>query len=81
MISIARLEEVDVRGSVNNYLQCSCICVSVGSTVVFACLARRGFLLITTVQVSICSVSSFVATVTLTIAVPLSVGPRKSSVQ
>ena len=33
-----------------NYLHCSYICISAGSTVVFACLARRGFLLITTVQ-------------------------------
>ena len=55
-----------IRGWVNNYPQCSCICVSVGSTVVFACIARRGFHLITTVQVWSCSVSSFVATVTLT---------------
>ena len=33
----------------------------------------RGFLLITTVQVCSCSVSSFVPTVTLTVAAPLSV--------
>ena len=58
---------------VNNYPQCSCICVSVGSTVVFACIARHGFLLITAVQVSSCSVSSFVPTVTLTMAAPLSI--------
>ena len=51
----------------------SCICVSVGSTVVFGRIARRGFLLITTVQVSSCSVGSFVPTVTLTMAAPLSV--------
>ena len=62
-----------IRGWVNNYPQCSCICVSVGSTVVFACTARRGFLLITTVQIWSCSVSSFVPTVTLTMAGPLSV--------
>ena len=58
---------------VNNYPQCSVIRVSVGSTVVFACIPRRGFLLITTVQVWSCSVSSFVPTVTLTVAAPLSV--------
>jgi hypothetical protein len=40
-----------LRGTVNNYPQCSCICVSVGSTVVFVCIARRGSLFITTVQV------------------------------
>ena len=63
---------VCIRGWINNYSQCSCICVSVGSTVVFACIARRGFLLITTVQVWSRSVSSFVPTVTLTMAGPLS---------
>jgi hypothetical protein len=60
-------------GWANNYPQCSCICVSVGSTVVFTCIARRGFLLITTVQFWSCSVSSFVVTVTLTMAALLSV--------
>ena len=39
----------------------------------FACIARRGFLLITTVQVWSCSVCSFVATVTLTAVAPLSI--------
>ena len=62
-----------IRGWVNNYPQRSCTCVSLGSTFVFACIARRGFLLVTTVQVWSCSVSSFVPTVTLTMAVPLSV--------
>jgi hypothetical protein len=47
--------------------------VSVGSTVVFAFIGRRCFLLVTAAQVSSCQVSSFVATVTLTIAAPLSV--------
>jgi hypothetical protein len=47
--------------------------VSVGSTVVFAFIARRCFLLITAAQVSNCQVSFFVATVTLTMAAPLSV--------
>ena len=65
--------EKNKRGWLNNYPQWSCICVSVGSTVVFACVARRGFLLITTVHVSSCSVSSFVPTVKLTMAAPLSV--------
>ena len=60
-----------VREWVNNYPQCSCICVSASSTVVFTCIARRGSLLITTVQVWSCSVSSFVPTVTLTMAAPL----------
>ena len=62
-----------IRGWVNNFLQCSCIYVSVGSTVVFASIASRGFLLITTVQVWSCSVSSFVPTLTLNMAAPLSV--------
>jgi hypothetical protein len=45
-------KHVKLRGWVNNnYKHCGCICVSVGSTVVFACIARRGFLLIKTVQV------------------------------
>ena len=65
--------EKNKRGWLNNYPQWSCICVSVGSTVVFACVARRGFLLITTVHVWSCSVSSFVPTVKLTMAAPLSV--------
>jgi hypothetical protein len=43
-----------VRGWVNNYRQCSCICVSVDSNVVFAFIARRCFLLITAAQVSSC---------------------------
>ena len=58
---------------VNNYPHCSCVCVSVGSTVVFACISRRGFLLITTVHDWSCLVTSFVATVMLTTAAPLSV--------
>ena len=73
IIALGTVSKQHIRGWVNNYPQCSCICVSVGSTVVFACIARRGFLLITTVQVWSCSVSSFVATVTLTMAAPLSV--------
>jgi hypothetical protein len=40
-----------IRGRVNYYPQCSCICVSVGSTVVFARIARRVFYLITAAQV------------------------------
>jgi hypothetical protein len=43
-----------IRGWVNNYPQCSCISVSVGSTVVFAFIARRCFLLITASHVSSC---------------------------
>jgi len=43
-----------IRGWVNNYPQCCCICVSVGSTVIFAHIAESGFLLITAVQVWIC---------------------------
>ena len=62
-----------VRGWITNYPQCSCIRVSVGSTVVCTCIASRGFLLITAVPVSSRSVSSFVPTVTLTMAGPLSV--------
>ena len=62
-----------IRGWVNNYQQYSFICASVCSTVVFACFARRDFLRITTVQVWSSSVSSFVPTVTLTMAAPLSV--------
>ena len=42
-----------VRGWVN-YLQSCCICVPVGSTVVFACIAKSGFLLITAAQVWSC---------------------------
>ena len=60
-------------GWVNNCQQCSCIRVSIGSTVVLACIASRGFLLITTVHVWSRSVRSFVPTVTLTMAGPLSV--------
>ena len=63
----------DILGWVNNYLQCSFICVSVGSTVVFTFIARRAFHLITTVQVWSRSVSPFVPTVTLSMAAPLSV--------
>jgi hypothetical protein len=40
-----------VRGEVNNYPQCSCICVSVGSTVVLRSIAMRGFLFIISAQV------------------------------
>jgi hypothetical protein len=47
--------------------------MSVGSTVVFAFIARRCFLLITAAQVSSCQGSSFVATVTLTMTAPRSV--------
>ena len=68
-----RGKERTLRGWVNNYPQSSCIRISLGSTVVFTCIARRSFLLITTVQVWSCSVSSFVPTVTLTMAAPLSV--------
>ena len=45
--------------------------VSVGSTVVYACIARRGFLLITAAQVWSCYVSPFVTTVSLNMAGPL----------
>jgi hypothetical protein len=38
-------------GEVNNYPQCSCICVSVGSTVVLRSIAMRGFLVIISAQV------------------------------
>jgi hypothetical protein len=40
-----------VRGEVNNYPQCRCICVSVGSTVVLRSIAMRGFLVIISAQV------------------------------
>jgi hypothetical protein len=40
-----------IRGEVNNYPQCSCICVSVGSTVVLRSIAMRGFLVIISAQV------------------------------
>jgi hypothetical protein len=36
---------------VNNYPQCSCICVSVGSTVVLRSIAMHGFLVIISAQV------------------------------
>jgi hypothetical protein len=42
---------VYIRGEVNNYLQCSCICVSVGSTVILRSIAMRGFLVIISAQV------------------------------
>jgi hypothetical protein len=42
---------VIVRGEVNNYPQCSCFCVSVGSTVVLRSIAMRGFLVIISAQV------------------------------
>jgi hypothetical protein len=34
-----------------NYPQCSCICVSVGSTVVLSSIAMRGFVVIISAQV------------------------------
>jgi hypothetical protein len=40
-----------IRGEVNNCPQCSCICVSVGSTVVLCSIAMRGFLVIISAQV------------------------------
>jgi hypothetical protein len=40
-----------LRGEVNNYPQCSCICVSVGSTVVLRSTAMHGFLVIISAQV------------------------------
>ena len=73
MVHHTIVHKIKIRWRVNNYPQCNYICVSVGSTVVFACIARCGFLLITAVQVSSCSVSSFVPTVTLTMADTLSV--------
>jgi hypothetical protein len=36
---------------VNNYPQCSCICVSVGSTVVLRSIGMHGFLVIISAQV------------------------------
>jgi hypothetical protein len=42
---------VNIRGDVNNYPQCSCICVSVSSTVVLRSIAMRGFLVIISAQV------------------------------
>ena len=66
---------------VNNYPQYSCICVPVGSTVFFSCIARRGFLFITTVQVWSRSVSSFVPIVTLTVADTLSVCTKEEQLQ
>jgi hypothetical protein len=40
-----------IRGQVNNYPQCSCICVSVGSTVVLHSITMRGLLVIISTQV------------------------------
>jgi hypothetical protein len=40
-----------LQGEVNNYPQCSCIYVSVGSTVVLRSIAMRGFLVIISAQV------------------------------
>jgi hypothetical protein len=41
----------EIRGEVNNYPQCSCICVSVGSTVILRSITMRGFLVIISAQV------------------------------
>jgi hypothetical protein len=40
-----------LQGEVNNYLLCSCICVSIGSTVVLHAITMCGFRLIISAQV------------------------------